>query len=465
LHQARLFALLAQQQQQDNADPLSPTAAAADGTDADKQRQKPITATTTTTTTTTTYASREGRWVDFIEWRHEGQSPKADLDQLSSKLLDLTSSLVSTPEEKAWHQKTFKQVEQLLLEAFPTSKVHLFGSAANGLSVRHSNDLDICLELPVKVGDDDPDARDAIFDSLTELVTKAGFVEVKPLAKARVPVIKFTIPAYKNNGGSSNDGGHQFPPMRVDVTLNNMLACANTKLLADYCSIDPRLAQLVALVKHWAKKRDVNNPYMGTLSSYCYVLMSIHHLQTRSPPILPVLQEEEPKTFQAVIDGWVCDYCDQNLDRFKVKAWENKETIAKLLWTFFEYWAWLHDYGDGVATIRVSKKVKKTEKDWTKRVGTERHLLCVEDPFVVSHDLGRTVDWRTKEVLKKELTRAATVLRDLEDPMTELFRPFIAKTHNTTYNRNSNNRGGGGGGGGGFRTVNIPLTKLVTRKK
>jgi DNA polymerase sigma len=322
--------------------------------------------------------------------------------------------------------------------------------------VRHSNDLDICLELPVKVSDDDPDARDAIFDTLTELVTKAGFVEVKPLAKARVPVIKFTIPAYKNNGG-----GHQFPPMRVDVTLNNMLACANTKLLADYCSIDPRLAQLVALVKHWAKKRDVNNPYMGTLSSYCYVLMCIHHLQTRSPPILPVLQEEEPKSFQAVIDGWVCDYCDHNLDRFKVKAGENKETIAQLLWTFFEYWAWLHDYGDGVATIRTSKKVTKTEKDWTKRVGTERHLLCVEDPFVVSHDLGRTVDWRTKEVLKKELTRAATVLRDLEDPMTELFRPFIAKTHNATNNRNSKNRGGSGG----FRTVNIPLTQLVTRRK
>lgn len=52
-------------------------------------------------------------------------------------------------------------------------------------------------------------------------------------------------------------------PPQVDVTVNNMLACANTKLLADYCAIDGRLAPLVALVKHWAKNRAVNDAYRG----------------------------------------------------------------------------------------------------------------------------------------------------------------------------------------------------------
>ena len=51
--------------------------------------------------------------------------------------------------------------------------------------------------------------------------------------------------------------------VQVDVTVNNMLACANTKLLADYCAIDSRLAPLVALVKHWAKNRAVNDAYRG----------------------------------------------------------------------------------------------------------------------------------------------------------------------------------------------------------
>ncbi len=55
--------------------------------------------------------------------------------------------------------------------------------------------------------------------------------EVLPLPKARVPVVKFVVP----------DTG-----TKVDVTVNNILACINTKLLADYAAVDPRLAQLVS---------------------------------------------------------------------------------------------------------------------------------------------------------------------------------------------------------------------------
>ncbi len=41
----------------------------------------------------------------------------------------------------------------------------------------------------------------------------------------------------------------------------------------------------------------VNDPYHGTLSSYCYVLMCVHALQRRDPPVLPVLQAMQPKSF------------------------------------------------------------------------------------------------------------------------------------------------------------------------
>jgi hypothetical protein len=37
----------------------------------------------------------------------------------------------------------------------------------------------------------------------------------------------------------------------VDITVNNRLAVVNTKLLRDYAAIDPRLRNLVLLVKHW----------------------------------------------------------------------------------------------------------------------------------------------------------------------------------------------------------------------
>ena len=82
--------------------------------------------------------------------------------------------------------------------------------------------------------------------------------------------------------------------MQVDITVNNILAIVNTKLLRDYAAIDDRLLQLVFVVKLWAKRRQVNDSYRGTLSSYCYVLMCIHLLQQRSPPVLPCLQAMQP---------------------------------------------------------------------------------------------------------------------------------------------------------------------------
>lgn len=61
-----------------------------------------------------------------------------------------------------------------------------------------------------------------------------------------------------------------------------------------------------------AKRRRCNDAYVGTLSSYAYVLMCISHLQARSPPVLPVLQEMEPthrRTIGAWFDSCHCTCC------------------------------------------------------------------------------------------------------------------------------------------------------------
>ena len=95
------------------------------------------------------------------------------------------------------------------------------------------------------------------------------------IVKARMPVAKFV---------------ESLTGVACDVCINNHLAVANTRLLLHYSEVDGRLRDLVYIIKHWAKRRGVNEPFTGTLSSYCYVLMCIHLLQTRRPPILPCLQ-------------------------------------------------------------------------------------------------------------------------------------------------------------------------------
>lgn len=100
--------------------------------------------------------------------------------------------------------------------------------------------------------------------------------------------------------------GRSFRP-QFDITLNNNLAVANTALLRDYAAIDRRLRQLVLLIKHWAKRRRVNDAYTGTLSSYAYCLLAIGHLQQRAPPVLPVLQEGPPTQRQTIGEAWLSE--------------------------------------------------------------------------------------------------------------------------------------------------------------
>lgn len=82
------------------------------------------------------------------------------------------------------------------------------------------------------------------------------FVLSQALTHARVPIVKFTDPT---------------TGISCDICVNNMLAVVNSKLLHDYSRVDVRLRQLAFLVKHWAKRRQVNETYRGTLSSYAYV--------------------------------------------------------------------------------------------------------------------------------------------------------------------------------------------------
>lgn len=67
----------------------------------------------------------------------------------------------------------------------------------------------------------------------------------------------------------------------------------------------------------------------------------------------------------------------------------------------------------------------KRAKDWTRRIGNDRHLICIEDPFEVSHDLGRVVDKFSIRVLREEFERAAEIMQCDPNPCVKLFEPYI----------------------------------------
>jgi len=268
--------------------------------------------------------------------------------------------------------------------------LHLFGSSANGLCLKE-HDVDLCLTINPDVGE-----KAEIIQILAEALSPEEAEDVNPLIYARVPILKFRD---RRTG------------LACDICVNNTLALRNTKLLADYSSIDPRLRILVIVVKHWAKRREINAPFMGTLSSYAYVLMLIQFLQTRSPPILPCLQREiNEDTPKVMIQDFDCTY-NENMERFRHFGRRNSDSPAKLLVAFFKLYGFEFDYIHSVICVRTGGFLSKDLKQWM--IPTTPRECCffaLEDPFDTSHNLGRVVHREGVDTIRNEFERAYKIL-------------------------------------------------------
>ncbi|XVE77011.1 hypothetical protein DITRI_Ditri13aG0027600 [Diplodiscus trichospermus] len=327
---------------------------------------------------------------------------RSDIHMLNAPLLAIYESLIPPEEERAKQEQLFALLVKLVSKEWPEAKLYLYGSCANSFGVSKS-DIDICLAF------DDPDLnKSEILLKLADILQSDNLQNVQALTRARVPLVKLMDPA---------------TGISCDICINNIFAVVNTRLLRDYAMIDARLQQLAFIVKHWAKSRGVNETYQGTLSSYAYVLMCIHFLQQRRPAILPCLQGME-RTFSVTVDSVVCAYFNR-VEQLRDFGSCNNETIAELVWGFFNYWAYGHDYANSVISVRTGRIISKREKDWTRRIGNDRHLICIEDPFVISHDLGRVVDKFSIRVLREEFERAAHIMQYDPNPCVTLFEPYV----------------------------------------
>jgi len=219
--------------------------------------------------------------------------------------------------------------------------------------------------------------------------------------------------------------------IQSDINFFNPLGLHNTEMLRCYALCDVRVRRMILFVKAWAKKRRINHAYSGTLSSYGYVLMVLHYLaNVARPPVVPNLQlEAESLNMPAVtVDGWEVRFWrdEEALERLVQNGQmsRNREPLGVLLKGFFQYFAstqsghgfiWMQD----VLSLRtrgglLSKEQKgwtgaKTETTETKEV-RHRYLFAIEDPFELSHNVGRTVTHNGIVAIRDEFRRAWRIM-------------------------------------------------------
>ncbi|KAF8938711.1 hypothetical protein BGZ58_000317 [Dissophora ornata] len=370
----------------------------------DSQLQRPLADTTARYEQTEEKAPFSAKDIDFYsDKKYDPYRPSSHVfDLITRDAKTLCYELMPKPEEETRKLALLQRLSDIANEVFGEAEVLPFGSSGNGLALANA-DMDVCVFMNAKEDSEEVSPVEFVERIGDRLEKDSEFENILQLTRARVPIVKLN----HVNG------------IACDIGYQNDLAIWNTRLLRAYCRVDDRVRDVVVIIKTWAKRRKINNPYKGSLSSYAYVLLVIHVLQRRG--VLPNLQSIVAGNGK--IPFWDCQGFNRyffediaNLPRYWQPTPEAmQQSVGELLYEFFRYFASEFRYATHVVSIRSGGLLTKEAKEWTKdytqpqqqsqqslqpQVPTEstdqiegqpaidakpvvknRFLFCIEDPF------------------------------------------------------------------------------------
>ncbi|TXT11155.1 hypothetical protein VHUM_01906 [Vanrija humicola] len=340
---------------------------------------------------------------------HPGVLHRRFLSDLSTSLFSFVLPLLPTSEELSIKEEVRTLIEKLIKTIEPSARLLSFGSSCNSFGLRNS-DMDLVVLIDDPEAALDPSTFVAMIGDLLERETN---FDVKPLPKARIPIIKLNLAA---------SPGLPFG-IACDIGIENRLAIENTRLLLTYATIDPaRVRTLVLFLKVWAKRRRINSPYRGTLSSYGITLMVLFFLvHVKQPPVLPNLQRIAPirpiTEEEMMLEGRNVYFFD-DVEMLR-QEWSsiNFESVGELLIDFFRYFSHDFQFNTMVLSLRAGPLTKES-KGWTNDIDVgglnemarDRNRLCIEDPFEITYNVARTVTKDGLYTIRGEFMRATRIL-------------------------------------------------------
>ena len=134
------------------------------------------------------------------------------------------------------------------------------------------------------------------------------------------------------------------------------------------------------------KDCDIGDASRGFLSSYAYIILMIHYLQQVS--VLPVLQElhEESQQPENLCEGFNTWFQDDPHAIKRLFTCENNKSLSRLWIGFLQYYTECFHFEMITVQIRQRDTLMKCDK-----FGWSSKPICIEDPFELTHNLGRNV--------------------------------------------------------------------------
>ncbi|KAF9956740.1 hypothetical protein BGZ72_002533 [Mortierella alpina] len=311
--------------------------------------------------------------------------------KLTMQMYSLFEGLLPTEESHHRRTRLINKIEHIVETEWPGQdiKVLPFGSTVNDLGT-NTSDVDICIWTSWL-------GLQGV-EMLADMFRKHGMENVFCVPEAKVPIVKLWDPELQ---------------LSCDMNINTQLGIMNSRMVKTYVAIDPRVRPFAMIIKHWARKRVLNDAANGgTISTYTWICMVINFLQMRSPPILPTLHDmpHELSPDNQVINGNNTSFFS-DLSQLEGFGSSNKESLGGLLYAFFRKFAIEFDYDHHVISVRHACYLTKESKGWH-NPGRHYRLLCVEEPFDTTRNLGNSCDMASSKGLKQEFRRALDILNN-----------------------------------------------------
>lgn len=189
-------------------------------------------------------------------------------------------------------------------------------------------------------------------------------------------------------------------PFNLAVNALTPLRCS--QLFEAAAQLNPSAAELILLVRRWAKDRGVSHAAKGHLSPYGWMLLAIFYLQDSEqlPPMGFVPQSRSCPAFSP-----------------------SSATTGDLLKGFMKFYSSLDWAKESIAVRAGQRKAPVRALVLLHEDGKTRPGPNIEDPFEPSNNLGSGMHWLSMDRLQEEFERAvklseASSLADLLEPWT-----------------------------------------------
>jgi DNA polymerase sigma len=200
---------------------------------------------------------------DEFPWiRNSDHSKEREMsDWLTSEMKDFVKYISPCVEEINTRNKLIENLRQHIRSIWPDAELHCFGSFATDLYLPGS-DID-CVVISQRQRYDN---KSSLYQLTSYIRNHNLGIEVTPIAKAKVPIIKFVDPKTK---------------IHIDISFERQNGLIAAQLIIDWLKNTPGLRELVLIVKQFLAVRRLNEVHVGGLGGFsiiclCYSFLKLH---------------------------------------------------------------------------------------------------------------------------------------------------------------------------------------------